>query len=520
MNRKIFLLLLLFALGLNSAQAATFWQTQTSGTSAEINGLYFFDQMTGLAVGSDQLIIKTSNSGVSWASKSPSGLTFSMNAVHCPSAGVGYAAGSSGSDGLILKTTDSGENWSSLTSFPNADRITDIFFISDDTGWVTCDTTAGSFIPVYKTTDGGSTWNSCVVGLDTTADFKSVQFISADTGWVAGENGLIYRTTNGGTNWSQQAAGLTGSTLNDLNFIDQNNGWAVGAGGVIMATTNSGTNWTLQTSGTGSDLQAVAFYDAGNGVAAGSSGTLLSTTNAGLNWSATNETTQAINSVFFSDQYNGWAAGAAGTSLKRVTDPTISAGPASKYQGYDSSFTLNGTNFLPSATVTVSAASVSGGADSISTSWVSAAQLIVNLHLSLTATTGAWDLRLINGDGGLASTTFTVIERYSGGGGGSSTPKRDVVALPSPNKNITPANPAVIQLTPQNGFSGPVTIHLMSITGQIKKTLQTSLTRDAVTKILYDGTDLFDHLVAPGVYRIQINAEGRTVGTGMLTVAR
>ncbi|MDZ7846037.1 MAG: hypothetical protein U5L96_04340 [Owenweeksia sp.] len=46
--------------------------------------------------------------------------------------------------------------------------------------------------------DGGSTWANINLGAD---DNKDVLFLSTDTGFVAGENG-IFKTTDGGNNWN------------------------------------------------------------------------------------------------------------------------------------------------------------------------------------------------------------------------------------------------------------------------------------------------------------------------------
>ena len=89
-------------------------------------------------------------------------------------------------------------------------------------------------------------------------ELKTVKFINALTGWVAGGNGAILKTTDGGNNWSLQTSGTT-KTLRSIFFLDANNGWACGDGGTIITTSNGGTTWSAQTSPYTSQYYAVGL---------------------------------------------------------------------------------------------------------------------------------------------------------------------------------------------------------------------------------------------------------------------
>jgi len=76
----------------------------------------------------------------------------------------------------------------------------------------------------------------------TTVPLRRVKFINVNTGWCAGENGIILKTTNGGTNWTNQLSGVT-NPLFGLDAVNDSVVYAVGWYEIILKTTNGGTNW-------------------------------------------------------------------------------------------------------------------------------------------------------------------------------------------------------------------------------------------------------------------------------------
>jgi photosystem II stability/assembly factor-like uncharacterized protein len=68
-------------------------------------------------------------------------------------------------------------------------------------------------------------------------------FVSDQTGWMCGNNGYIYKTTNGGESWAQQNSGVT-KNLQKLFFLNENLGYTATIQGSILKTTDGGNNWT------------------------------------------------------------------------------------------------------------------------------------------------------------------------------------------------------------------------------------------------------------------------------------
>jgi photosystem II stability/assembly factor-like uncharacterized protein len=97
------------------------WLPQQSGTSNLLHDGFFFDDLTGLAVGESGTIIKTTNGGATWTPR-VSGTNASLTAITFIDQFGVIAAG-----GDVLVTTDGGESWSS--SGPTPCGIIDVVLV-------------------------------------------------------------------------------------------------------------------------------------------------------------------------------------------------------------------------------------------------------------------------------------------------------------------------------------------------------------------------------------------------------
>ncbi len=305
-NLLFFVIILLissiFLIKSTSAQGSG-WVTLTSGTSKNLNSVYFTDANNGYAVGQSGTIIKTIN-GTNWTSLT-SGTSEELNSVYFIDASTGYVVDWKGG---LHKTTDGGNNWTSQAIGTINDYLLSVYFVNPTTGYV-----VGHYGKIFKTTDSGASWATLTAGGD---HYKSIYFTDLNTGYVVAYNGKIYKTTNGGSSWTLQTSGVT-SSLNSIYFIDANTGYAVGNGGIIRETTNGGSSWTSQTSGTTQNLYSVNFIDANNGFAVGANGTIVKTTDSGNTWTAqTSGTSSLLKSIVFANTGAGYVVGANGTILK------------------------------------------------------------------------------------------------------------------------------------------------------------------------------------------------------------
>ncbi|MBC8179615.1 hypothetical protein H8E88_00685, partial [candidate division KSB1 bacterium] len=110
-----------------------------------------------------------------------------------PDGQTGWAVGS---NGVIVHTSDGGSSWSSQTS-GTSNYLLSVHFSDSRTGWA-----VGGYGTIVHTSDGGSSWSSQTSG--TSNWLWSVHFSDSQTGWAVGSNGTIVHTSDGGSSWSSQ----------------------------------------------------------------------------------------------------------------------------------------------------------------------------------------------------------------------------------------------------------------------------------------------------------------------------
>jgi Photosynthesis system II assembly factor YCF48 len=152
------------------------------------------------------------------------------------------------------------------------------------------------------------------------------QFVSADQGWVVGQD-VILATADGGAHWQVQRSGRLNLTAVD--FVNGQDGWAAGNAS-LLATTDGGAHWTALPEPCPL-IRSVHFISPSTGfaVAGGrndggfnpampnAGGVLLTTSDAGRTWRPLAAPVDA-QSVCFSDPAHGWLG--AGGRLYRTVD--------------------------------------------------------------------------------------------------------------------------------------------------------------------------------------------------------
>jgi hypothetical protein len=132
---------------------------------------------------------------------------------------------------------------------------------------------------ILHSSDGGAGWSPQVSR--TTAELMAVQFVDANTGWIAGLMGTYLMTTDGGETWDAPVTGI-GDALNALSFFDARNGWLGGNFGVTYHTTDGGVTWSNQHAPSNQHVLALAFISPTTGWALGANGMLMKTTSGGI----------------------------------------------------------------------------------------------------------------------------------------------------------------------------------------------------------------------------------------------
>ena len=243
---------------------------------------------------------------------------------------------------------DIGEN----VPIDSNDLITDVFFIDENTGWIT--TLLAK--KVFFTNDGGVTFTPQDTEYNT--QLTTIFMINENFGFCAGYSGIVYKTTNGGADWKYHGT-MGDGTITDIDFPPnptmESTGYLTGQNGSVYRISDSGIN-KIELN-IASDIDAVSMiseneawicgeyvirhliddvdqrdqsYSHDNhvgiyflpgtktGFAVGDAGMISKTTN-GMDWQTKKNPVYGeltLYDVFFLDENNGWAVGNKGTILK------------------------------------------------------------------------------------------------------------------------------------------------------------------------------------------------------------
>lgn len=297
------------------------WVQQYSSTTASIYDLSFLNINTGYAGCTSGIMLKTTNSGMNWT-RMLNGYTFNIIKIKFFDPNFGVAGGEK-----LLKTTNGGLNWNLVRDTIYAN---DVHFLNQNEWWI-CSSSPHSNL---KTTDQGVSWQS--IG-ETDLIQPSIFFVDQNTGWISGKfiTGSfipthISKTTNSGSQWGTQFSQISQQNngwIYDILFTDLNKGYALYwdfSQTKILKTTNGGLNWQ----GTATPMRKLKnlfFIDEFTGWACGDSGYVYKTMNSGLTWMIEQISPALnLNAIYFVNNETGWVC-AAGGIIYKTTNGGITA---------------------------------------------------------------------------------------------------------------------------------------------------------------------------------------------------
>lgn len=166
----------------------------------------------------------------------------------------------------VFRSVNGGNTWTTFNGFhtgSNFQNLRNIEFPNRLVGYA-----SGSRDTVWKTTDGGVTWNKLPLptpGVSPQITYNDMFALDANTVFLAG-NGfprkVVFRTTDGGNTWQD----ITGNILsifpvgnfNSIIFHDLNNGY-IGCAGGFLVTNNGGATWRLDYPPSNSNHVSMSF---------------------------------------------------------------------------------------------------------------------------------------------------------------------------------------------------------------------------------------------------------------------
>lgn len=241
----------------------------------QIHAVSFYDEQGGFMVGKYGALLKSTNSGLQWSGSLPSfyGAITSFEPVN---GSYIYAATDRG---VVIKINKYTYSLSVKYKFPFA-NITDLDFVDAQHGFAAVDSA------IYKTTDGGSSWEKSLSQGGTS--IYCVGFFNRDVGIAAGELQSLYRTTDGGATWTslEPSSYPVAGVSRTMQIIDSSAAVITAGNGLVMKTTDMGSTWQRIDVDNGRILPAVHFSDRNTGFLGGAYETLYKTNDGGATWSS------------------------------------------------------------------------------------------------------------------------------------------------------------------------------------------------------------------------------------------
>jgi len=267
-----------------------------------LSDVSFPELNTGYVVGHQGTILKTTDGGINW-NLMPSGTTRNLEMVWFTNTETGFVTSDSG---FIMKTTDGGVTWQELQS-GTTEEFNDIYFYNETLGFI-----AGMHGQLLRTKDGGETWQRAFI--DIYSNVYSVHFVNENIGYAAASMRTVYKTIDGGDTWSS-TSGDPYLNLRSIFFLDAFNGYVAGSDNFMMKTTNGGFSWTHFQSNR--PIQQMQFTNELTGYAL-SYDELVKTTDGGTTWNPVGMA--GVNTYFFANGTNVFGVGSFGKLFKSVDE--------------------------------------------------------------------------------------------------------------------------------------------------------------------------------------------------------
>jgi photosystem II stability/assembly factor-like uncharacterized protein len=245
------------------------------GPAPRLLQIAMIDEQKGWGLGEGQ-VLRTEDGGASWQDVAPPGVAGSLGSSFFLDAATGWVLFPDPADfnrGTLYMTGDGGQRWESAETPFGPARLQ---FLDAQSGWAlfVAGAAAGSApADIFHTTDSGRTWTK-VYGIDPAQEdpdglpFSGMKnglaFVDETHGWVTGSVPMegyawLFRTEDGGQTWQQQPLALPDAYANAMLSIDPPRFFSPQAGilpvllsaetpaWVFYTTLDGGATWTATT---------------------------------------------------------------------------------------------------------------------------------------------------------------------------------------------------------------------------------------------------------------------------------
>lgn len=303
------------------------WNNQNGGTSVNLHDVVMIDSLSAVCVGDGELILRTSDGGISWTSVFSGASNKGLHAVSFFNKTIGFVGGDAG----VYYTGDGGLTWTKRST----GITTDIWNIKCVDSSTVVAVGSSGYQMIYRSTDAGQSWttkDSLSVGIY--GGFISLAF-KGNFGLTGGGNGsgYIYSsfwafTSDGGKTWAFNDRGFGPISPDKIVIMDTSNIYAIGNANswkfesMLLFSSDKGVTWTEKhmLSGTAQQYTFLYFIDQFKGFLGDNSGDFFETKDGGTTWDTIQGFANGniINGMSFSDSKNGILVGNSGLIMRTM----------------------------------------------------------------------------------------------------------------------------------------------------------------------------------------------------------
>lgn len=263
----------------------------------------------------NEVMMRSYDEGSTWVTDSLPGSQYFADAEFLD-ADNGYVLLYNG----FLKTTDGGRNWTWLPLPSRANWLSELYMTNIQTGFI-CGgglSPGGSHWATLERTDnGGQSWIPMTV--PASYSLNRIVFPTPQTGFVAGDNGMLLRTQDHGATWESRP--VPAYSYADICFPSTDTGFLLGTNQndhpYIIRSTDGGDSWLeISSLPVQTYILRMSFINSNTGYITGAKGMLYKTTDGGINWSCQMPVTKNnLYDLLLTHESGGYLVGAMGTVL-------------------------------------------------------------------------------------------------------------------------------------------------------------------------------------------------------------